>query len=915
MRRFKLFNKDYELVAVAKDQSKANLGKIAVYRIVGTQVYYSMPLSELASYFNSQKINTADLNRKVELFKEHFVGRTDVYAKRYFNKRLNKKMYSPAVAFKNGQPIRDQFVPLTDDVIKRHLTINQLAIGLYPINIDNTTKFLAFDVDGHHVDQPWKELTKSILNVCHKYQLKPLVELSQSGKGCHLWLFFAEPIKARKARELGDALLKEAQALDSRIPFTAFDRLFPAQDQLSKNKIGNLIAAPLEGQSLKEGNTSFVDDNWKPFDNQWETLSKVDLVSLKKVNEVINQIGEISNLSMDSNDEDDGLFKKQFFIDKAIKIVKANSLSIKKNQLTSEEILGLKWKASFFNPEFYKLQSVRMPVNNTPRIITLFEEDKDTLILPRGMVDELTAIIRKIDWLDITKSGTKLDVKFLGTLYDNQKLAYDKMINQNNGILAARTGFGKTVISAKLIAKHKVSTLILVPNKVLAEQWKQRLNQFLKIETEPVIVEYTPTGRKKHKEKIGTYFGQKKNPSGLVDIATIQAISKSPNSQEFLNNYGMVISDEVHHNAAYTFDEVIKQISCKYLYGLSATPYRRDGQEPILTLRFGPIRYQTDVIDPRFALTVKRTVIPRFTNLGMSDLKILNNNIVENRLAIQDDEPREQMLIRDINNCLKEKRRTIVFTSLISHVDKLYTKLPKDHLYKVYGGISSKERSAEIKKIKQDKQPFVILATPYVGGEGLDIPNLDTIIFTMPYSFEGNLEQYLGRLNRDLENKHSLKVIDYVDMFVPMLLRMYRKRKNAYKKLGYKITEDEYSQQSGLKLYNGNYQNALKLRLVTAKNVLIMAPILKKFIKSIISDLLSYDCKINICTQYETPDFNNRNVEVTKYAYNLPNCIIIDDSEMWVSSDIGFELDRGFTTRIDHSELVKQLKNMILKTI
>jgi len=919
MKRFVLFNTEYELVALAKDQGKEKLGKIVIYRIPNTQEYYTMPVSELATYVRSGEAERQidiNWNKRIALYKNRFVVRTDVYANRYFNKKMNKKAYAPAVPFENGRPMRTHFLPLTDEVISKHLQAkSKLAIGLYPLSIDNTTKFLAFDIDGHHEDQPWKELTKSLQKACQEYDLQPLVELSQSGKGCHVWLFFDTSIDAKKARQLGDGLFKVTQKIDSRLPFSAFDRLFPAQNQVGKGKIGNLIAAPLEGQSLNAGRTVFVDGTWKAFPDQWKVLQDVSLISLDKINKILNDITSHTSLELNGSNtvKDDDLFSEKFYINKSLTVIQKDALYLRKDDLSTEEILNLKWLASFRNPEFYKLQAVRMPVNNTPRIITLFKENDEYLILPRGLSDEINSIVNNVSWDEQTEIGTSLKVEFMGKLYPNQVPAYDAIRKKTTGILAARTGFGKTIIAAKLIANHKVSTLILVPNKVLAEQWKQKLTNFLEISSEPVIVEYTPTGRKKHKEAIGTYYGQKKNPSGLVDIATIQAISKMSSAREFLSHYGMVISDEVHHDAAYTFDEVINKIASKYLYGLSATPYRRDGQEPILTLRFGPIRFQTDVIDPRFALTVKRTVIPRFTNFGMTDLETLNNSIVENRLAIQNDDVREQMLIRDIEKCIKEKRHTIVLTSLVTHVDKLYDKLPKKHLYRIYGGISNKERSKEILKINSDKEPYTILATPYVGGEGLDIPSLDTMILSMPYSFHGNLEQYLGRMHRDLDKKKDLKVIDYVDMFVPMLLRMFRKRKQVYKKMGYVISDDEYTHQSGLKVFSGNYKNQLSKDLDNAQNVLIMTSTVKPFLQQYITRLIGEKCKLHIYSRDKMQLFAKTNIQFTQYEYNLPNCIIIDDCQMWISSDLSFDFDTGLTTRIDHPELIKQFKKVLLK--
>ncbi|WP_125772086.1 DEAD/DEAH box helicase [Companilactobacillus furfuricola] len=804
MRRFKLGAQEYELVAIAKDQSIQKLGKIAVYRVPNTQDYFTMPVSELSACVrnqNNQANSIVDIHEQISLFKQRFIIRTDVYANRYFSKKFNRKAYGPASPFVNGFPVRDKFLPLTNETLMHHLSgNNSSAIGIYPLSKQSTTKFLVFDIDEHHEKQPWKELTKSLIKECEKFKLHPLIEISQSGKGCHVWLFFETPVDAKVARQLGDLLLKLTQQSDPRMPFSAFDRMFPAQDKIDPGKVGNLIAAPLEGQALSHGKSLFVDYSFKPFEDQWQALADVQTINSNQLLKTINTIQDNSELLAEEFQNDESTLPK-FQIDKSLSVTLKEAIYIKKSDLNRKEILKLKWLASFYNPEFFKLQSLRMPVNNTPRVITLFKEDDEYLILPRRLVDDLNEIVDDIEWTDDTTKGFQMKVKFHGNLYQNQIPAFNAINDFSMGILSARTGFGKTVIAAKMIAAKKVSTLILVPNKVLAEQWKEKLNHFLEITSDPVIVEYTPTGRKKLKKSIGTYYGQKKNPSGLVDIATIQAISKMEDPKKFLDRYGMVISDEVHHNAAFTYDEVINKISSRYLYGLSATPYRRDGQEPILTLRFGPIRYQTDMFDPKFLLTVKRTIIPRFTNFGMTDFNALNNSIVENRSAIQNDEIREGMLIKDIELCKKKQRHTIVLTSLVSHVDRLYDKLPHDHLYRIYGGLSSKERTKEIEKIHQDTEPYTILATPYVGGEGLDIASMDTMILAMPYSFHGNLEQYIGRLHRNLKNKSDLKIIDYVDMFVPMFLRMFRKRKQVYKKLGYELVEDKMTNQSGLKIY------------------------------------------------------------------------------------------------------------------
>ncbi|WP_204122968.1 DEAD/DEAH box helicase [Lacticaseibacillus mingshuiensis] len=916
-KHFELDGQTYELVTIAQDQSHAQKRPIVIYRRPGTQQYFVIPQDELISRTKQQK--PVDWSARLTLFKSLFVGRTDVYANRYWNKRAEKKAYAPAAPFENGRPSRTHHFELTDAVLLDHLRGSQTrsgdtAIGLYPLAEDNTTKFLVFDIDGHHADQPWQGLSESIVKVCREAGLAPLVELSQSGSGSHIWLLFATPLAASIARRLGDELLKATQAIDPRLPFTAFDRLFSAQDQLGPGQFGNLIAAPLEAHAARDGQSVFVDEAWKPFSDQWAVLAKADRLSSAKVKETIDRLSQRAGFRLyDEADEEDepDIFTQPYQITKPLTIIRANALYVLKADLDAEALLHLKWLASFRNPVFYERQKSRMPVNLTPRIISLYRESPTYLILPRGLEDQLAAMVASITWQDKVATGTPLDVHFNGTLRPNQVPAFNAMMANANGILAARTGFGKTVIGANLIAKRAVSTLILVPNKTLAEQWRKSLQQLLTINTAPTVVEHTPSGRKRRKPIIGTYYGQKKNCSGLVDIATVQAVSRLQDSRTFLDRYGMVISDEVHHDAASTFDRVIGGLRARYLYGLSATPYRRDGQAPILTMRFGPIRFRTEAVDPEFALSVQRTVIPRFTNFGMTDLETLKNGIVENRTAMLHDEARDAVIIRDIKNALKAGRHLIVLTSLVEHVDQLYSRVKDANVYRIYGRFSAKERSEEITRIMAETGPYVILATTATAGEGLDIATLDTLLLAMPIGYHGNLEQYLGRMHRDLGAKSSLIVYDYVDMFVPMLMRMYRKRRKTYQALGYTISEDAFTKQRGPQVFDGHCQVALSQALSAASSVMVVVPRAGRFLQARLENSLMPECTAEVYTQFEPTLPISANSHLHLAAFALPNCVVIDGRQLWISIDAGFENNRGMTIRLDHPELVSQLVKMM----
>lgn len=186
------------------------------------------------------------ITQRLAIYQKLFRGRQDVFALRWIG--AEKAGYSPAKSSKG------QLLPLTKDVLYDHLS-GKLTVGIYPMLPDNSCFFLAFDFD----KKDWKEDVISFIQVTRNYQLHTLVEISQSGQGCHIWLFFSERVPATLARKLGGKLLKEAAFLRQQTSLSSFDRMFPTQDVLTENGLGNLIALPLQGEKRKTGKTVFVE--------------------------------------------------------------------------------------------------------------------------------------------------------------------------------------------------------------------------------------------------------------------------------------------------------------------------------------------------------------------------------------------------------------------------------------------------------------------------------------------------------------------------------------------------------------------------------------------------------------------------------------------------------------------------------
>lgn len=862
--------------------------KQAIYLNQHTQQLLVEPLNHFLNRVNTSGNQTLSTAEKIALYRMRFNGRKDVYAKRYYNKKAQRDVYSPATTFSNGLPNKHDYLPLTDEVIKEHLRGN-IFIGIFPLLPNDLTNFLVIDIDKKN----WKEIVTSLVKICNINKLPVAIECSQSGNGAHLWFFFEQTISAALARHLGQAILKKAMAINPNISFKAFDRLFPNQDTMPAGGLGNLIAAPLQYQRMKLGHSLFINEQFEAYTNQWAFLSKINTISETQANQVIQKLdatNEFRLFELPSGQQTDLLNDKLLDATQQITAYRRNQLYFLKSQLTTTQINALRYTATFKNPQFYRNQKQRISNWDTPQYISLAEQNKQYVILPRGLEDYLRQKLPNLTINDETTNGENLKIIFNGELRPEQLPAKKALVAHDMGVLAARTGFGKTIIAASLIADRAVSTLIIVNSRVLAQQWQKQLKKFLKIENEP-FVEYTKTGRKRKKDVIGSYYGNRKRVSHLVDVATVQSLGQlGDDLPNFMSHYGMVIFDEVHHLPAVTNELVMRQATAKYIYGLSATPYRRDSLDPIIFMRAGQIVYQTSKVDEEYALTTKRSLILRTTNFGMLNNDLMaNNTLQENYEAMLNDHDRNQLIIDDICHNFKQGRHQLVLTRRLDQLDILKKMIPlkfKIPVFELSGRQNSKTNQEIIATVTNFKHPYVLLATGNYIGEGFDISSIDTLLLAMPISWKGNTEQYLGRLNRNMGQKNELQVFDYVDLFVPMLAKMYKKRLKTYHELQYKITNNKGK--SVVKVVSGSngYQQLMSELNTDNSKIVIGVNYLTTAILKLIENLK--DCDVVVVTlpasEQTKPALFDKllKLKVTvKYNKQILNTIIIDDKIVW----------------------------------
>lgn len=806
------------------------------------------------------------------MFYSRFWGRQDVYAKRnekkdtgevnYFTQCHNfwqEKCPKKRREKINCKDCRYQsYKQLTKEDIMAHLYGTSYnasdVIGVYPLLTNGTCRFLVYDFDNHekgaekkdfaNEDDTWIEEVEAMRKICVLNGIDPLVERSRSGRGAHIWIFFDKPISAALVRKFGTALLDKGAEQVNLKSFKYYDRMLPAQDIISEGGVGNLIALPLQGKALKDGNSAFIDSNWNAYQNQWEVLWSKPKLSREfvemKIGEWTSTIEDIEVAEDDEGREKPWEKKRRFSntdVDGKIRLTLSNGIYVDSTNLRPALQNKIRRMAAISNPVYYKNQAIGMSNYDTARWIYLGQDHLSGYIeIPRGLYSTLIENMEqaKISYEieDERKIGRNINVEFKGELREEQKDAMNEMLKFDNGILHAATAFGKTVVCSAIIAEKKVNTLIILESSALIEQWKESLEKFLDIDEE--LPEYkTKTGKLKvRKELVGKLQGAHDSMTGIVDIAMAGSLCKKGEFHNFLNQYGMVLVDECHHAASDTISNVLKEVKAKYVYGVTATPKRGDGLEKINYMLLGPIRYSYTAKEKAKSQGIEHLVYPRFTPIvaprGVITEKMHPNEAYD---IIRDNEIRDDLIIGDIRECVSVGRTPVVLSRYKEHSEKLYGRLKDyaDHVFLMTGNNSKKDHKKILEQLYQvdARESMILIATGSLIGEGFDFPRLDTLFMAMPVSFRSVVEQYAGRLNRDYEGKENVIVYDYVDSHIPMFDNMYAKRLKAYKQIGYEVCGGlRGKKQTANAIFDDeNYYEIYRKDLLEAdKNIVISSP-------------------------------------------------------------------------------------------
>ncbi|KZS58428.1 DEAD/DEAH box helicase [Mycobacterium ostraviense] len=721
---------------------------------------------------------------KVRFFFELFRSRTDVYALRWENRRDGRSGWMPAIKgyWRKGMNRADApYLPLTPEVIDAHLR-GEAHIGLYPLTDNDTCWWIAADFD--------KEAAMldalAYMKAARSYGIPAALEVSQSGRGAHVWIFFAHAISASVARSIATSLLGEAFRLRGSMHLSSYDRLFPSQDVHTGRGVGNLIAAPMNGKHRQHGTTVFLDPaTLEPYEDQWAYLSSIARMSTKDVIALARQLPapqighNVRRLQLPTSSR---------IIPRPAAIIRAeftSRLTLTANDLGPAMISAVKHAASIRNPEFDARQRARRSTWDTPRFLYSYDETAEgDLVLPRGLHPLLTELVEsagstlRVDDKRIT--GEHHEFSCTTPLRTAQTSALRQLLEQDTSVLVAPPGTGKTVIACAAIESRSTSTLVLVDRKALADQWRDRIGSHLGF-------------------KCGQIGGGRAKTTGILDIALLPTLARRDNVEDITANYGFVIVDECHHVAASAFFGVLSRIAARYWLGLTATPERRDGLEDLIHHQLGshhvaidqPSTGQlpvdsSDQLTPHLVLHLHPT---EFQYRGRAD-PTAPGGMAEIYRALVADQVRLDQVVDDVLTASETGANILVLTTWVDHLNAITDRLRAagKTVTVLSGGIKARERrqiADQLANHMPDSDPLLIVGTSSFIGEGFDCPALDTLFLAAPITFKNRLVQYIGRVTRPYHSKATATVHDYHDERTPVIASSLKKRAPGYIKMGF----------------------------------------------------------------------------------------------------------------------------------
>lgn len=697
---------------------------------------------------------------RILLYQSLFRGREDIFAihwtkgaksgympAKLYDPYFNRIYKKPSGSSSSG-PVT--YLSLTNNQVQRHLEGKQL-IGLYPLLQDNSSWLIAADFDKNS----WLDDCRSFIKVCEDYNIPAYLERSRSGNGGHVWIFFDRAYPAFKSRSIVLALFEKSGVVSAFDKNSSFDRLFPNQDRLSGKGFGNLIAMPFHKTAMEAGNSCFIDkDTTLAYIDQWQFLESIKRISTVQLDKIF--------FSLTNSKVEEATASG------TLNISLSNTIEIKSNEISPALTHFLKEELNFFNADFIIKKNSGRSTFGTKRYFRFIEEVNGRAIIPKGFIRKLVThcIQHNIPYQlnDNRKLLPAIGFFFNASLKDYQLPAVEAAAKKGIGVIVAPPGSGKTVVALKIIADKRQPALIVVHRKQLADQWAERIEAFLGIP----------------KQDIGK-IGQGKATIGKqVTIAMVQSFAKElqkPDAVKLVRAFGTIIVDECHHIVAETFKDAISHFHSYYLYGLTATPFRKNSDDRLIFIHLGEIISELKSADLGISkqpeIIIRNTALDVPFNAKTDRFETLSNILVH-------DADRNKLILKDLTFQLNTGKRIVILTERKEHIETLQQYLKQSYETITLSGDDSEASRNTKWKILKDGNYQVLITTGQYFGEGSDLHNAQCLFLVYPFSFEGKLIQYIGRVQR---SELTPIIYDYRDIKIDYLNAMFLKRNVYYKKL------------------------------------------------------------------------------------------------------------------------------------
>lgn len=713
---------------------------------------------------------SAEINN-IQLFKSVFTGREDVFAVRW--EKGSKSGYMPAYFYDpyryrahkmNGGTFQNytdkEYLGFTEREIEKHLNGEQ-HIGIYPLLKDNTSWFIVADFD----KVEWVEDCKKFINTCNEKGIYAYLERSRSGKGGHVWIFFEQPYPAIKSRKIFISILEQTGVFSLFDKSSSFDRMFPNQDFLSGKGFGNLIALPLYKKTFEQGNSCFIDiESLEPIPNQWDFIKKIQRISTIKLDELYQTHNTQQNIPA-------SIAPKLY--NEKLTIRLANVVKINRNAISTPLINFLKEELNFLNTQFLIKKKMGKSAFGTERYFKLVEETESEIIIPRGFIGKIIRFCREnnieYDFKDERKKLKEVSFLFNAQLLEHQKIVIDTIAKKDLGVIVAPPGSGKTIVGLKIITEKKQPALIITHRKQIADQWMERIETFLGIP----------------KNEIGK-IGQGKTKIGKqITVAMIQSLSKElekPDGVKLLNGFGTIILDECHHIPAETFRNTISKLQTYCLYGLTATPFRKYNDSKLIFIHLGEVI--SEIKSNEISTSKKPKIIIRNTELDVPFNSKMDKFETLSKILVHDS-TRNKAILQDVINELNSDKKVIIITERKEHIDSICQYLKQSYEVITLSGEDSENSKNSKWKLLKEGNYQVLITTGQFFGEGTDLQNANCLFLVYPFSFEGKLIQYIGRVQR---SEIIPTIYDYRDSKIDYLNKMFLKRNVYYRKIDKQAT-------------------------------------------------------------------------------------------------------------------------------